>query len=392
LRILTFTALYPNKVNPLQGLFIHQRVKHLARRPGNSVEVIAPVPYFPSWLPFPRWQPFSQIPHEEEIDGIRIHHPRYLLLPGISMPAHGMLMYLSSLSLARELHREKPFDCIDSHFLYPDGFAAVRLGKELNLPVIVSARGTDVNLYASLRFIRPMLQWTLLNAAGVIAVSADLKNKMIALGIPGTKIQVISNGVDTERFKPVDAVAARKQLGLPEEGAVAVSVGSLIESKGHHLLIAAFAKLTKRFPKLRLYVIGEGVYRAELEELIVEMQLQDRVFLPGNRPNEELSLWFSAANVSCLVSSREGWPNVVSESLACGTPVLATRAGGIPEIITSPELGLLVERDVNSIALGLEESLAKAWNRAEIAQRCGSRSWNTVAEEVEIFLRSQVRP
>src|SRR4029077_2757529 len=160
LRILTFTALYPNKVNPLQGLFIHQRVVHLARRPGNSVEVIAPVPYFPSWLPLPRWRQFSQIPREEEIDGVRIHYPRYPLLPRISMPAHGMLMYLSSLSLGLRLHRKKTFDCIDAHFVYPDGFAAVCLGRDLKLPVVVSARGTDINLYSSFRLIRPMLRWT----------------------------------------------------------------------------------------------------------------------------------------------------------------------------------------------------------------------------------------
>jgi len=391
LRVLTFTALYPNKVNPLQGIFIHQRVKHLARRPGNSVEVIAPVPYFPSWLPIPRWRKFSEIPHEEEIDGLRVHHPRYPLLPSISMPAHGMLMFLASLSLAGRLHREKQFDCIDAHFVYPDGFAAVCLARKLSLPVIVSARGTDINVYSSFSFIRPMLRWTLTKAVGAIAVSADLKNRMIRLGIPEAKIQVIPNGVDTERFQPLDAKLARKRLALPEEGAIAVSVGSLIESKGHHLLIAAVAKLTGRFPKLRLYVIGEGVYRAKLEEIVREKQLQDRVFLLGNRPNQELSLRFSAADVSCLASSREGWPNVVSEALACGTPVLATRVGGLPEIVTSPELGMLVECNVDSISAGLERALTKTWNRNEIARRSRSRSWETVGGDVEAFLQSKVK-
>jgi glycosyltransferase involved in cell wall biosynthesis len=390
LRILTFTSLYPNRVNPLQGIFIHQRVLHLARRPGNSVEVIAPVPYSPSWLPVPRWSPFSQIPREEIIDGIRIHHPRYPFLPSISMPAHGMLMYASSLSLARRLHREKSFDCIDAHFVYPDGFAAVHLGKHLGLPVVVSARGTDINVYPSFRLIRPMLRWTLANAAGAIAVSADLKNKMIALGIPEAKIQVIANGVDTARFQPLEAKSARNQLGISEEGGILVSVGSLIESKGHHLLIAAVAKLAARFPKLRLYVIGEGVYRAKLEELVREKRLEDKVFLPGNRPNEELPQWFSAADLSCLMSSREGWPNVVSEALACGTPILATRIGGIPEIVTSPELGMFVERHVDSVAAGLAQALTKSWNREQIAWHSRSRSWDAVAAEVEAFLKSKV--
>ncbi len=391
MRILTFTALYPNKANPLQGIFIHQRAKHLARRPGNSVEIIAPVAYFPSWLPVPRWRHLSDIPHEEEIDGLRVHHPRYPLLPGVSMPAHGMLMYLGSLSLARRLHGENRFDCLDAHFLYPDGFAAVRIGRRLGLPVIVSARGTDINLYPSFRLIRGMLRWTMSNAAGAIAVSADLKSKMISLGTPETKVRVIPNGIDPERFQPLDARSARNQLGLPEEAVIAVSVGYLIESKGHHLLIAAIARLLERFPKLRLYVIGDGVYRPRLEELVRAKQLQEHVFLIGNRPNKELSLWFNAADLSCLISSREGWPNAVSEALACGTPVLATRAGGIPEIITSPERGMFVEPNVDSIAAGLEQALTKRWNREEIARYSRSRSWDTVAAEVEAFLKSKVR-
>ena len=391
MRVLTFTALYPNKVNPLQGIFIHQRVKHFALRPGNSVEVIAPIPYFPAWMPVDRWRQFSQIPPEEIIEGVRIHHPRYPLLPGISMPAHGMLMYLASLPLARRLHLEKQFDCIDAHFVYPDGFAAVRLGRKLDLPAVVSARGSDINLYSSFRLIRPLLRWTLRHADGAIAVSADLKNKMIALGISESKIRVISNGVDAERFQPRDAKSARKQLGLPEEGSIAVSVGSLIESKGHHLLIAAVAELAHSFPQFRLYILGEGAYRSTLELLVREKKMQDRIFFFGTRPNEELSLWFSAADLSCLMSSREGWPNVVTEALACGTPVLATRAGGIPEIISSPDLGMLVERNVQSIVVGLERALTKPWNRAEIARHSRSRSWDAVAAEVEAFLGSKLR-
>jgi len=181
-------------------------------------------------------------------------------------------------------------------------------------------------------------------------------------------------------------------LGLPEEGHIAVSVGSLIESKGHHLLIAAVAELARSFPQLRLYILGEGVYRSTLEQLVREKNLQHRVFFFGNRPNGELNLWFSAADLSCLMSSREGWPNVVSEALACGTPVLATRAGGIPEIISSPELGMFVERNVQSIAVGVERALTKPWNRAEIARHSRSRSWDAVAREVETFLQSTISP
>lgn len=382
MRVLSFTSLYPNNVNPLQGIFIHQRVTHLAHRPGISVEVIAPVPYFPSWLPITRWSRFGQVCHEEEIGGIRVHHPRFPLVSGISMPLHGWLEFLGCLRLARRLHKRARFDCIEAHFIYPDGFAAVLLGKFLGLPVIVSARGTDINVYPSFRLIRPMLQWTLRNAAGVISVSADLKKKIVDLGISEAKVQVIPNGVDVRRFQPQDKSKARQQLGLPEAGPMVVSAGSLIESKGHHLLIEALAELVPRYSELRLNIIGEGVYRRRLEQLIHEKQMQDRVFLRGNRPNEELATWFNAADLTCLMSSREGWPNVISESLACGTPVLTTNVGGIPEVVASPDLGRMVARDIASIAKGLEESLSKNWDRKEISKKASSRSWDVVAEEV----------
>jgi teichuronic acid biosynthesis glycosyltransferase TuaC len=328
----------------------------------------------------------GQVPREEDIDGLRVHHPRFPLASGISMPVHGLLEFLGSLRLAKQLHKEKPFECIDAHFVYPDGFAAVLLGKALGVPVVVSARGTDINVYPSFRIIRPMLRWTLMHAEGTIAVSADLKEKMANLGAPRSKLVVISNGVDAKRFCRLDTRESRRILGLPEGVPIALSVGSLIESKGHHLLILALAELAEQFPKLRLHIIGEGVYRRMLEDLVREQGLQDRVFLMGNRPNEELSSWFSAADVSCLASSREGWPNVISESLACGTPALATRAGGIPEIITSPNVGILVERNVDSITAGVELSLSKIWDHEGIARIGRSRSWDKVAEEVGGFL------
>ncbi len=391
MRVLTFTSLYPNKVDPLQGIFIHERINHFARRPGNEVQVVAPIPFFPSWLRKTKWQKFGQVPRTEEIGGLWVHHPRYPLLPGISMPVHGLLVYLACLRTVRRLTAEKNFDCIDAHFVYPDGFAAVLVGRAVGLPVFVSARGSDINVYAAFRLIRPLLRWTLKYATGVIAVSAALKQKVAELNIPEEKIQVISNGIDTERFRPLDRKECRLRLGLPEQGLIIISVGSLIESKGHHVLVSSVGKLAQRHPSLRLHIIGEGVYRPEIERLVRERKLGDRVYLMGTRPNDELSAWFSAADVSCLLSSREGWPNVVSESLACGTPVLATKAGGIPEIIVSTKMGILVDRSIPSVTAGLERALTSSWNRNEIAGVARTRSWDAVAEEVETFFRSRMK-
>ena len=390
MRILTFTSLFPNARQPLLGIFVYHRVANLAQRAGHHVQVVAPVPYFPVWLRVKRWQAASQVPRQEQVGGLGVYHPRYFLLPRISMPLHGMLMFLGSAPLALRLNREAKFDCIDAHYVYPDGFAAVLLGKLLRVPVIVSARGTDINLFPWFRSIRPMIQWTLRQADGVIAVSAALREAMVELGTPPDKIQVIPNGVDPQRFEPVDRQAARRHLGLPAEGQAIVQVGSLISSKGPRLLIAALAEIAPRFPDLRLYLLGEGSLRKKLESLVRENGLEQRVLLVGSRPNEELKFWYSAADLTCLASLREGMPNVVLESLACGTPVVATRVGGVPEILISSELGLMAEPNVQSIAMALKSALETSWDREALVRHARTRTWTEVAGEVERYLLSRV--
>jgi glycosyltransferase involved in cell wall biosynthesis len=299
-------------------------------------------------------------------------------------------MFLGSLRIASRLHKLKPFDCIDAHFVFPDGFAALLLGKVLKVPVVVSARGTDINLYPSLRLIRPMIRWTLRNSAGLIAVSASLRQVMLELGAAHDRVSVIGNGIDLNRFHPIDPTEAKRHLGLPETGPIIVSVGGLVPRKGFQFLIPAVSKIAARFPNVRLYILGEGDYRPKLEDLIRECQAEAQVFLVGAVPNEYLRLWFSVANVSCLVSSREGWANVLQESMACGTPVVATHVWGAPEIVVSPELGLLVKQDTQAIAAALEAALSREWNRSAIALHAAQRTWEVVASEVEEFLSSSI--
>lgn len=383
MRILTFTSLFPNSSDPNLGIFVYQRSAHLAKRPGNEVEVVAPTPYFPRWLKTRRWQSAGTLPHLETIRTLTVHHPRYLLLPKISMPFHALSMFLGCLPEIRRINRRGKIDCIDAHFVYPDGLAAVLLGKLLRVPVIVSARGTDINVYPSFPMIRPMIRWTLREASALIAVSAALKSAMAALGTDENKIRVVPNGVDSQRFQNSNQEAARRQLNLPPDGQLILSVGALIPSKGHQLLIRAFSRIAVERGNVRLCVLGEGTFRTELEQLITRLGMDGKIQLPGKRANEQLPLWFNAADVSCLASAREGWPNVVTESLACGTPVVATRVGGIPEILHSRELGILTEQTEEGLAAGLEQALSKKWDRPEISRVTRERTWETVAAEVE---------
>ena len=391
MRILTFTSLFPNAARRDLGVFIWQRVAHIARLEGNAVRVIAPVPFLPRWFRAKRWQIYRQIPHEEEMGGISVSHPRYPFLPGILMPLHGLLMFLGSLIPARRLQREFDFVCIDAHYVYPDGFAAVLLGKALNVPVIVSARGTDINLFPSFPLIRPMICWTLQHADGLIAVSSALKDRMAQLGTSPEKIRVIPNGVDVERFFPVDRHDARYQLGLEPNNPTIVCVAALTAGKRHEMLIQALSRVVKLIPEVRAYIVGEGPLRAKLQTQIEEHGMNHQVFLAGGKPNADLRLWFSAADVSCLASSREGWPNVVMESIACGTPVVATRVGGIPEILVSPAIGILVDEDEQSLAAGIRAVLERTWDRETLVHRARLRTWETVAKEVLEYFRSQIR-
>ena len=386
MQILTFTSLFPNAADKTFGVFIYQRMAHVDKRAGNKVHVVAPVPYVPGWLKQTRWGTMARIPKVEQIGGLTVYHPRYLLLPKISMAIHGLLIFLGSFRLVRKLHKQIHFDCIDAHYVYPDCFAAVLIGRRLGLPVVASARGTDINLFPSFRLVRPMIRWTLRHTAGNIAVCRALGDEMIALGAAKDHVAVIGNGVDLERFQPVDQSEARKKLGIPLDAQVVVSVGALIPRKGFQFLIPAVARIAERYPALKVYIVGKGD-PTELKELCRTHKVEDRVFLVGSRANEELKFWYSAADLSCLVSSREGWPNVVLESLACGTPVLATGLWGVPEILVSPELGIMVTQEIESIADGLGKSLSRAWDREAILRYARTRTWDVVAQEVDDFLK-----
>jgi len=303
------------------------------------------------------------------------------------MPLHAQLMYLGSIGVARRLHREQPFDLVDAHFVYPDGTAALLVGRALGIPVVVSARGSDIHLFPKFRLIRPQIRNTLRRSAGRIAVCEALKTEMRNVAEQSCDIRVIGNGVDPRRFFPLPKQQARQILKIPENSRVIVSVAALIPVKGHELLIHAFRRSLDASANLRLYLIGDGTSRPRLERLVRSLGLGDRVEFVGSCPNERLREWYSAADLSCVTSAREGWPNVVLESLACGTPVVATRVWGTPEILRSPDLGILVDQTPDGVATGLQDALARRWHANRLVRYAGSRDWSVVAQELEDYFR-----
>jgi len=383
MNVLVFTSLYPNNVWPHHGVFVKERMTTFAQIEGCSVKVVAPVPYFPP-IKLGHRSGFSQITPREVIEGLEVYHPRYFMIPKVSMAFHGLLMFLSVLPCIKKLQRDFAFDIIDAHYVYPDGFVAVLLGSFFKKPVVVSARGSDISLFAKFPLIRRFLQYTINKADRVIAVCQALKDAMIQLRIPEEKITVIPNGVDTKKFHPFSKEAARRKLQLPLNKRILLSVGGLIPRKGFDLLIKALKLLFEEWHERDLYlvIVGEGSSRRELEQLIDSLGLGEHVYLAGAIPHQELYFWYSAADLFCLASSREGWPNVVLEALASGTPVVATDIWGIPEIICSDKLGILTKRSERDLAAGIAAALQKSWQSDAIVQYAREQTWERVASSV----------
>lgn len=388
MKVLVFTSLYPNNIWPNFGVFVKERMTNFARLNGSKVQVIAPVPYFPPIKIGSRWK-FSQVAQQEVIEGVPVYHPRYLMTPKVGMATYGLTMFLSVLPTVMRIKREFDFDLIDTHYVYPDGFAAVLLGRFFKKPVVVSARGSDINLFVNFPLIRKLLQYTLFSANQVIAVCQALKDAMIQLKVPENKISVIPNGVDVTKFYPVAKEECRRKLGLPDKR-VLLSVGELIPRKGFDLLIRALKILNEQFHEKNLYlvIVGEGKLRKDLEALVVSLNLNHQVLLVGAVPHHELNLWYSAADFFGLASDREGWPNVVLESLACGTPVIATNVWGIPEIVVSDEIGILTNRNEREIAKGISLALKKSWDAETIIRYAHDRTWDKVARAVSNVFES----
>lgn len=338
IRLLTFSTLFPHAGRPNHGIFVENRLRQLVSTGEASSTVIAPVPWFPSQSArFGDWARHAQADRLEVRGGVAVHHPRYLLTPRVGMlSAPAALFASAALTLRRLIAGGLEFDLIDAHYLYPDGVAAVALGRVFRKPVVLTARGSDVTLFPQFAGPRRMIRWAMAEAAGLVAVSEGLKQAMVELGVSPETVTVLRNGVDLNQFRPLDPGPARQAWGLRPP--ILLSVGHLIERKGHHIAIEALAGL----PEWTLAIVGEGPERDRLGALARRLGVQDRVVFCGVQPHSRLASFYSAADVLILASSREGWANVLLEAMACGTPVVASNIPGNPEVVRRPASGAVV--------------------------------------------------
>lgn len=371
----------------MHGIFVETRLRELLKSGRVETRVVAPVPWFPSRHPaFGSYAKMAATPQFETRNGIQVHHPRYFLPPKVGQNIAPYVLAAGALPSIRRLIRDGfDFDVIDAHFYYPDGVAASIIAEKLGKPFVCTARGSDITLYKQSPKPNRLLRATMAKAAANIGVCVDLVEQMIELGASRENSLAIRNGVDLERFSVVDRKEARKAVGIDHQGLLLLSVGNLIELKGHHLLIEMMAQ----FPEAKLAIVGAGPMRSELQALAASRGVAEQVIFAGQQANDTLKNWFSAADALLLASSREGWANVLLESMACGTPVVATRVNGTPEVVASPEAGRLADvRDVEHFKRALQSLLADYPERAKVRRYAENFSWDETSRlQIELFTK-----
>lgn len=386
MRVLTLTTLFPNHRQPNHGVFVYNRVKALARY--AEVRVVAPVPWAPPGLWGEKYRTFRSITDQELVAGLPTYHPRYLVIPKMLVSRYGDFYFWSLRRFMERIHRQYPFDVLDVHWAYPDGYAGVALARRLGVPVCVSLRGSDIHTYPKSPAIRGLIGATLAKADRVIAVAASMLPLVEGVGVSRERVVVLPNGVDTERFAPMPREAAREELGLPRDAAIILAVGRLESPKRFDLLIDAFLELCRIEPRdLRLVIVGKGRLGEDLKSRAAKHSSGGRVHFAGEVPNDSLAAWYNAADLLCLPSDNEGCPNVLLESAACGTPFVASNVGGVSELVCR-ENGIAVPANTKDAWVeALRTAIATAWDRREVAATAAGRSWDRIGKRVfEEFL------
>jgi glycosyltransferase involved in cell wall biosynthesis len=383
MKILTFSTLFPNAQKPGHGIFVETRLRHLVASGQVEARVVAPVPWFPLHHPrFGNYAEYAKVPAQEQRSGIEVLHPRYPVLPKIGMNvAPSLLAAGARATVARMLDEGYDFDLIDAHYFYPDGVAAAMLGKYFNKPVVITARGSDITLFPSYPLPRRMIKWAARRAAGVITVCNALRDEVVALGVDPAKVVSLRNGVDLQLFQPVDRAEVRARLGLSRF--TLLTVGHLVPVKAQELAVAALPQL----PDAELLIAGSGPRRETLEQLARAQGVNDRVRFLGAVPQAQLREYYNAADALVLPSEREGWANVLLEAMACGTPVIASRVWGTPEVVAAPEAGLLMdERSGAGVADSVKALRAAYPDRAATRRYAERFSWDdTTAGQIALF-------
>lgn len=385
LRVLTLSTLFPDASRPRFGPFVERQTLGLAAHPDVELCVMAPIG-LPPW-PLSRlghYASLSGLPRREIWHGLEVFRPRFLHLPATGGRFDAAVLARTLLPQLRRLRAQFAFDVIDAEFFFPDGPAAIALGRAMGVPVSIKARGSDIHYWGLNTATRNQIILAGKAADGILAVSAALRDDMIVMGMPADRIRVHHTGVDLDLFQPVDRFREKFALGI--SGPLVVSVGTLSTRKGQGLLIDALVAM----PGVMLVLIGTGPDRAAFERQAALRGVASRVRFAGSLDHAEIARWLGAADAMALPSVSEGLANVWVEALACGTPIVITDVGGAREVVDSPIAGHLVAADPQAIAGAIENLIANPRDPQAVRKVAERFTWQANTDALHAHLKSLI--
>lgn len=366
------TNLHPVPGELHRGVFIGQLVRQLSKH--HEVHVVVPLP-----TRLGRGRVEEVVVEDQPVTIVR-----YGYIPFLGRRIHAQLMLFGVRSVVARLHAKHGFDVLNAHWLYPDGVAAEKLANELGMPLVLTARGCDVNDYLEKPWLRGKILASLKAARCVTAVSRQLVQRLEASGVPTSLLTAIPNGVDRARFRIRSRSECRVALGLPEAAKLTVAITRLSHEKGVEFLIRAMCKVVEREPRAMLRIVGSGALQGSLMALVAQLGLTDQqVRFVGSVRHDEVPIWLGAADVVCLPSLREGYPNAVVEALACGRPVVASAVGAVPSLLNGDNGTTVPPADPMTLGHALSEALARTWSPEAVCGVSNIMSWTQVAEAYE---------
>ncbi len=373
MRILFFSLVYPNPHQPTKGMFTRALVEALSVQ--HPVQVIAPVTWPVAWGLEHRTG--SSVRPAPLLSGVSVHHPTYYYPPKVLRRFYGSFLWHSVRgTLERVLATFQP-EAVIGYWAHPDGEVAVRAARRSKATAAIMVGGSDILLLTRGSARRRAITRVLSSADAIFAVGSDLKSRVVDLGIPAVKVHVFSMGVDTDLFCPGDRRQARERLGLAVEGTMLLWVGHIVPVKGLEVLLEACRLLREEGHSFRLALVGDGPLRGRLQAQAAAT-LGGSVHFAGAVAHHDLPDWYRAADLTVLSSHSEGVPNVLRESLACGTPFVATKVGSIAELTEHPGRDLVPPGDSRALAAVVARRLQMAGGAKLLTQV----SWSQAADSI----------
>ncbi len=379
MKILILTNLFPTPWDPLRGAFNRQQFERLGQR--HEVDVMTSVDFRERWR--------GKV-GEVKIESLHTDHFIFVYPPRIGRSLHGVFWLLSLLWQRGRRLRAANYDCVLASWAYPDAVAAGWLARRLGIPYVVKVHGSDLNVQATHAWRRPQIRSGLRRAGAVVAVSRALADKAVALGVAPAAAHVLYNGVDQALFAPSSPSQARLRLGLSADAPLLLYVGNLKLAKGCMDLLDAFPAVLAARGKAQLVYVGNGPSRRALMERATALGCAKRVHLIDAVPHASLPDWFNAADLLCLPSHNEGVPNVVLEAMACGTPIVASTVGGIPEVVPDFAGMLVAPRAIEALSSALIDASGRSWDSARIIGHAAGFRWDDNLDRLEHILQDVV--